>query len=180
MELGRNVWVFMHAEAHLSVKGAAVVWLAFHLNVSFVLRNRQVSSKKSSIIRLVYKPFVLSPHLSLTSPLRLSLLYISSDKGVFCTILSRQSRLQFLSKPRPSISVALQVDLAVSLRLPLNPRYPEPVLLPLTMCERYFWPTQYIFINEFWFFKGPYEYIQVPLYFVIDLILNNDFYRPLP
>ena len=103
-------------------------------------------------IRLVYKPFVLSPHLSLTTPLRFTLLCISSHKGVFWTILSRQSRLQFLCKPRPSISAALQVNLAVSLRLSLNARYLAPLLLPLTMCEHYLRPTQYIFINEFWFF----------------------------
>ena len=117
---------------------------------------------RSSII-LVYKPFVLSPHLSLTTPLRLTLLYISSDKGVFCTILSRQSRLQFLCKPCPPISATLQVNLAVSLSLSLNTRYSAPVLLPLTVCERYFSLTQYIFINEFWFFKGPNEHIWVLL-----------------
>ena len=169
MELGRNVWALMHAEARLSVKGAAVVWIAFHLNVLFVLRNRQLD-RRSLLLVFVW----------LTTPLRLTLHYISSDKGVFWTILSRQSRLQFLFKPRPPISATLQVNLAVSLMLSLNARYPAPLLLPLTMCERYFWPTQYIFINEFWFFKGPYEYIQVRLYFVIDLILNNEFYRPVP
>ena len=123
-------------------------------------RSARTRSKKSCLQTLCSSP----P----TCPSRLTLLYISSDKGVFCTILSR------------SISTALQVNLVVSLRLSPNPRYPAPLLLPLTMCERYLWPTQYIFINEFWFFKGPYERIQVPLYFVIDFILNNDFCRPVP
>ena len=123
-------------------------------------RSARTRSKKSCLQTLRSSP----P----TCPSRLTLLYISSDKGVFCTILSR------------SISTALQVNLVVSLRLSPNPRYPAPLLLPLTMCECYLWPTQYIFINEFWFFKGPYERIQVPLYFVIDFILNNDFCRPVP
>ena len=92
-------------------------------------------------IRLVYKPFVLSPHLSLTTPLRPTLLYISSDKGVFvpsyrdslvcnsCPSLARRSQQHYKANP------------AVSLRLSLNARYPAPLLLPLTMCERYLWRT---------------------------------------
>ena len=130
--------------------------------------------------RLSTNPLFFPPHLSPTTPLRLALLCISLDKSVslWHLPLSRQSRLQFLSKPHPSISAALQTNPAVSLRSSLNARYLAPVLLHLTMCERYLRPTQYIFINEFWFFKGPYEYIQVPLYFIIDLILNNDFRRP--
>ena len=158
MELGRNVWALMHAEARLSVKGAAVVWIAFHLNVLFVLRNRQLDRRSLLLFVLSINPLFFFPHLSLTAPLRLTLLYISSDKGVFWTILSRQSRLQFLYKPHPSISAALQVNLAVSLRLSLNARYPALLLLPLTVGEHYFSLTQYIFINGFWIFKVIFKY----------------------
>ena len=121
----------------------------------YVIGGSATRSKKSSIsICLVYKPFVLFPHLSLTTPLRFTLLCISSHKGVFWTILSRQSRLQFLSKPHPPISAALQGNPEDSLRLSLNARYPAPLLLPLAMSERYLWPTQYIFINGFWILRA--------------------------
>ena len=40
------------------------------INLCYVIgTSARTRSKKSSIIRLVYKPFVLSPHLSLTTPL---------------------------------------------------------------------------------------------------------------
>ena len=53
------------------------------VGLCYVIGMLATRSKKSSIIRLVYKPFVLSPHWSLTTPLRLTHHYISSDKGVF-------------------------------------------------------------------------------------------------
>ena len=177
MELGRNVWALMYAEAHLSLKGlercgGRVTCISLYFIILCYVIGRS--------IRLVYKPFVLSPHLSPTTPLAHTPLNFFEQKCLWHLPLSRQSRLQFLCKPRPSISAALQANPEVSLRLSLNPRYPEPLLLPLTMCERYLWRTWPIFINGFWFFKGPYEYIQVPLYFVIVSILKNDFYRPVP
>ena len=107
MELGRDVWTLMHAEAHLSVEGAAVVWLAFHLNVLFVLRNRQLDRRSLPLFVLSINPLFfppLVPHHSFTAH---TPLYFFRQR-CFCTILSRQSRLQFLSKPRPSISAALQ------------------------------------------------------------------------
>ena len=57
------------------------------VGLCYVIGRSATRSKKSSIIRLVYKPFVLSPHLSLTTPLWLTLHYISSEKGIFWTIL---------------------------------------------------------------------------------------------
>ena len=39
------------------------------VGLCYVIGRSATRSKRSSIIRLVYKPFVLSPHLSLTTPL---------------------------------------------------------------------------------------------------------------
>ena len=119
------------------------------VGLCYVIGTSATRSKKSSIIRLVYKPFVLLPslvpHHSFTAHTHL---YFFGQRCFLNHLIATVSSA-FLSKPRPSVSAALQVNLAVSFRLSLNAWYPAPLLLPLTMCERYLWPTQYIFINEF-------------------------------
>ena len=117
------------------------------VGLCYVIGTLATRSKKSSII------FVLSINPLFFPPTGPSPLLYGSHTIIFLRtkvylnhLISRQSSLQFLCKPRPSISAALQ---AVSLRLSLNAWYQSPLLLPLTMCEHYLWPTQYIFINEF-------------------------------
>ena len=94
---------------------------------------------------LVYKPFVLSPHWSLTTPLRLTHHYISSDKGVF----EPSYRDSLVCNSCANLARRFQQHYKRSRSGYPNAWYPAPLLLPLTMCEHYLWPTQYIFINEF-------------------------------
>ena len=127
-------------DAMRSGKPASRDFSPLEFAILFALHNRQVYYRLQ--VHPVHKPFVLSPHLSPTTPLAHTPLNFFEQKCFLWHLpLSRQSRLQFLCKPRLPISAALQVNPEVSLRLSLNPRYPAPLLLTLTMCERYLWRT---------------------------------------
>ena len=122
------------------------------VGLCYVIGRSATRSKKSSIIHLVYKPFVLSPNWSLTTPLRLTLHYISSDKGIFWTILYRESLVcnscanlahrsqQHYKRSRSGYHSMHGTRHRCSYRW--------------RCASIIFGLTQYIFINEFWFYRA--------------------------
>ena len=113
----------------------------FLMHVLFVLCNWLVGYQIEEVLSI--NPLFFSPHLSLTTPL-----YFFRQRCFLNHLIATVSSA-ILVQASPVDLSTLQVNLVVSLRLSLNAWYPAQLLLPLTTCECYLWPTQYIFINKF-------------------------------